>query len=588
MLDTERRSMIRRLISLAVLTTLLAACSPSSDWPQFRQDPTHRGRNGGEFAISSATVASLGVAWRGATGDSIISSPAVADGVVYVGSNDGKLYAFAVSCGSGGAICTPIWTGATGGPVRSSPAVADGVVYVDSDDGKIYAFAVSCGSGGATCTPLWSGAAGNTISSPTVVNGVVYIGGDRLSAFAVGCATGGATCPPIWTSAMINGPFESSPAVADGVVYVGSNNGNLYAFAVGCGSGGATCTPLWIGSPTLFGATSGPMNSAPTVADGVVYVGSGNNRLLAFAVGCATGGAICAPLWSGATGGSAWSSPAVADGIVYVSSIYLSLLGTMGSVTGNLYAFAVGCATGGATCTPLWSAAAGSFSSPAVANGLVYTSAYEGKLRVFAVGCGSGGATCLPLWSSATGSSIRSSPVVANGVVYIGSDDGYLYAFALNVPPTPSPSPTPSPTPSPVPLGRICVTKFNDLDADGVRDAGDYLLPWSFTITPSAGAVVSVTTGAKGEQACRDLPSGVYSVWEVTQSGWLNTAPLPVGPQSVTLGAGQTVSIVFGNFERPLSTPTPSPTPQPTVTPQPTITPTPVPSPTPTPTPTKP
>ena len=50
---------------------------------------------------------------------------------------------------SGGANCTviflrracpPLWTATTGGQVFSSPAVANGVVYVGSTDGKLYAF----------------------------------------------------------------------------------------------------------------------------------------------------------------------------------------------------------------------------------------------------------------------------------------------------------------------------------------------------------------------------------------------------------------------------------------------------------------
>jgi len=76
--------------------------------------------------------------YRGA----VHSSPAVAEGVVYVGSDDGKLYAFdaagVTGCTAG--VCTPLWTATTGSKVQSSPAVAEGVVYVGSDDGKLYAF----------------------------------------------------------------------------------------------------------------------------------------------------------------------------------------------------------------------------------------------------------------------------------------------------------------------------------------------------------------------------------------------------------------------------------------------------------------
>jgi outer membrane protein assembly factor BamB len=67
------------------------------------------------------------------------SSPAVANGVVYVGSDDGRLYAFGAG-GCGAATCAPLWSYATGSAVRSSPAVANGMVYVGSDDGRLYAF----------------------------------------------------------------------------------------------------------------------------------------------------------------------------------------------------------------------------------------------------------------------------------------------------------------------------------------------------------------------------------------------------------------------------------------------------------------
>jgi outer membrane protein assembly factor BamB len=245
----------------------------NGDWTQFHNGPTHEGFNTDESTLSASNVPRLRVAWTGTTGSGIgFSSPAVADGVVYVGSEDGKLYAYAVGCASAGASCTPIWTGTTGGYIYwSSPAVADGVVYVGSEDGKLYAYAVGCASGGGSCTSLWTGATGSGIeSSPAVADGVVYVGsGDKkLYAYAVGCASGGGSCTPLWTGATGSGIW-SSPAVADGVVYVGSyTDKKLYAYAVGCASGGGSCMPLWTGDTDL------PIASSPAVADGVVYVGS--------------------------------------------------------------------------------------------------------------------------------------------------------------------------------------------------------------------------------------------------------------------------------------------------------------------------
>jgi outer membrane protein assembly factor BamB len=60
----------------------------------------------------------------------------VANGVVYVGSDNGNVYALNASTGS------KLWSYTTGrSPYStSSPAVVNGAVYVGSWDGKVYAF----------------------------------------------------------------------------------------------------------------------------------------------------------------------------------------------------------------------------------------------------------------------------------------------------------------------------------------------------------------------------------------------------------------------------------------------------------------
>jgi hypothetical protein len=206
-----------------------------------------------------------------------MASPAVADDVVYAASLDGSLYAYAVGCASGGGTCDPLWTGEIGSSTGSSPAVADGVVYVGAGDGTLYAFAVGCAVNGGTCSPLWTGPTNPSrdgiTSTPAVANGVVYVGsGDgSLYAFAVDCAENGAACPPIWT-AVTPGPILASPAVANGLVYVGSvdmggGDYGLLAYGVGCATGGGVCTPLW-SAPVM------DLFSSPAVQDGVLYVGA--------------------------------------------------------------------------------------------------------------------------------------------------------------------------------------------------------------------------------------------------------------------------------------------------------------------------
>jgi outer membrane protein assembly factor BamB len=66
--------------------------------------------------------------------------------------------------------CLPLWTAPTGKDIESSPTVANGVVYVGSWDGKLYAFDARSGA------QLWSfTTASEIISSPTVLNGIVYV-----------------------------------------------------------------------------------------------------------------------------------------------------------------------------------------------------------------------------------------------------------------------------------------------------------------------------------------------------------------------------------------------------------------------------
>ena len=88
-------------------------------------------------------------------------SPAVANGVVYIGSGD-YLYALDATTGA------KLWRSNTGGD--SSPAVANGVVYVGIDN-NVYAL------NAATGAKLWSFTTGSDVrSSPAVVNGMLYVG----------------------------------------------------------------------------------------------------------------------------------------------------------------------------------------------------------------------------------------------------------------------------------------------------------------------------------------------------------------------------------------------------------------------------
>jgi eukaryotic-like serine/threonine-protein kinase len=291
-----------------------------------------------------------------------------------------------------------MWSYHTGGSIGSSPTVANGIMYVGSMDHGLYAFDANCR---IACTPPWAyPTGGGILSSPAVANGMVYVGSgdDRFYAFDARCRS---ACQPLW-SYLTGSGIGSSPTVANGMVYVGSNDHRFYAFDASCRS---ACQPLW------SYLTGDHIFSSAAVANGIVYVGSLDKRFYAFDASCRS---ACQPLWSYPTGGIILSSPAVANGMVYV-----------GSYDRKLYAFDARCRS---DCTPLWSYSAVSYisSSPAVANGVVYIGSMDHRLYAFNAACRS---ACTPLWSYITAGLVRSSPTVANNVIYIGSDDHRVYAF---------------------------------------------------------------------------------------------------------------------------------------------------------------
>jgi outer membrane protein assembly factor BamB len=320
------------------------------------------------------------------TGAAINDTPTVADGEVFVGSAAG-LYVFGAS-GCGRPTCKPLWVGRTSGPIAySSPTVAGGMVYVGTEqDTRLYAFPTS-GCGAATCAPAWMGTGFVTNTgvdgTPAIADGVVYIHANDpyLYAFRAG-GCGASTCAPMWQGdTHTDGEDESSAAVSGGYVFVAGGECDqgecgLFVFhASGCGQ--PFCQPAWVDLPTIG------FLSSPAVADGVVYFVVGAGQIYAFdARGC--NAPVCTePLWSGGSqgdGGGVGSSPAVAGGLVFFRS------DASGGSAGTILAFrAAGC--GAASCDPIWSAAAGgdAGSSPAVSNGMVFVGGTDSIVHAYAL-----------------------------------------------------------------------------------------------------------------------------------------------------------------------------------------------------------
>jgi outer membrane protein assembly factor BamB len=343
----------------------------------FGFDARHTHVNPYERILNPTTVGGLTKKWAFPTGGSVLSSPIVANGVVYIGCVCGYVYALDIASGA------KKWAYHTGGQVASLPAVVGGVVYIGSIEDHTF-YALNAASG----TRKWAYKAyGPFISSPTVVDGVVYVGSEDNTLYALDAASG-AKKWTYWT----RGGIDSSPAVADGVVYIGSNDGNVYALDAISG------VKKWAYH------TGDLVYSSPAVVDGVVYIGSNDGNV--YALDAISG----VKEWAYYTGGPVGSSPAIANGVVYV-----------GSHDGTLYALE---AASGAKKWTYWTSN-GVDTSPTVANGVVYFGSLDGHL--YALDAVSGETK----WVYRDSSSIASSPAVAAGVVYYGSYDGNLYAFHL-------------------------------------------------------------------------------------------------------------------------------------------------------------
>jgi len=115
------------LSSLVALTpaNIVQAQPADAPWSMFGRNAQRTGRS----PYTGPEIPAL--KWSAALGK-VGSSPAIgADGTIYVGSNNNRLYAIT----PGG---TLKWSFTTGGPVLSSPAIgADGTILVGSNDNNI-------------------------------------------------------------------------------------------------------------------------------------------------------------------------------------------------------------------------------------------------------------------------------------------------------------------------------------------------------------------------------------------------------------------------------------------------------------------
>jgi hypothetical protein len=129
-----------------------------------------------------------------------------------------------------------------------------------------------------------------------------------------------------------------------------------------------------------------------------------------------------------------------------------------------------------------------------------------------------------------------------------GSVINYAYASAVDFcgnPVMTSPNATVSiPT---LASGTISGIKFNDLDGNGNQGPNDNPLSnWTIRLYQNGVLIASTLTGSNGAYTFSGLPCGIYTVDEVIQPGWNQTAP-PNGSYTVEIN-GTALNVTGRNF----------------------------------------
>ena len=308
--------LFRMKIARRSLLTTLVLCLSSfgQDAAMFRGDLAHSGVYKAQGVPKFSQVK-----WKFHTDGQVISSPAVANGMVFVGSTDGNLYAVDLASGA------QKWKLFTGVRVTSSPAVENGVVYFGSYSGRFYAVDAATGKlkwkfqtegekrfagkhlhGSEPAAETMPDPFDFYLSSPALWGGAVYFGSGDGNVYALDAATG-ALKWKFHTGDVVH----ASPAIADGTLFIGS--WDSYFYALDAASGKEKWRFKTGEDHNIYNQVG--IQSSAAVVDGIVYFGCRDSNL--YALDARTG----EKKWAFNNKGS-WviTSPAVRDGKVYFAT----------------------------------------------------------------------------------------------------------------------------------------------------------------------------------------------------------------------------------------------------------------------------
>ena len=395
-----------------------------------------------------------GLKWKFKTDGKIFSSPIVKNGMVYIGSEDGFLYAIDEKSGN------LKWNFKTNGAIHSSPAIFENIIYFGSFDGNYYAVNTENGkliwkfkTGGEH----WLGETGRWgmkpetqymedlwdfyLSSPVVYQNKntasVLFGSSDGNVYSLDAKTGNLK----WKF-KTNEPVHGTPVLDQNKIYIGGWDATLYAlnaetgkaiwhFATGTKMGfkGIQSSVAVAGDKVYFGARepfffaldketgkliwkydaeNSWILSSAVIKNNTVYVGTSDTYAL-LALDAKTG----AEKYRLKANGYVYTSPAIAGNTIY-----------FGDFTGNF--FSLDLLSNGKKSNFVSTENRKQFAASTLKNDLLdfgYAaqnldlSVYDNNKKVMDKFYQLG--------------PIVSSPFISNNTIYFGSADGYLYAYNL-------------------------------------------------------------------------------------------------------------------------------------------------------------
>ena len=284
------------------------------------------------------------------------------------------------------------WEEQLGGQVLTSPAVVDGVLYVGATDGLFRALDLLTGA------ELWRQEVNLAWSSPTVAGDVVLFGTDDRQLLVLDRFSG-----QVMRRIDLGAFASGSPAVVEDLIYVATSSELSRGLAGPDDRGEILAIDLDSGSLVWSAPLPGPSSRSVAVDDSIVVVPTEVGIAVAFDV--STG----QELWRFATGARAADTPVIADGRVFIAGLDLE------GVRGGLWAVDI------RSGRELWRyrrVDGQTVVAPAVDAdvGVVYAGSVAGDVTAHAAEDGR------VLWTQPVGAEVATPPTKAGDVLYVATN----------------------------------------------------------------------------------------------------------------------------------------------------------------------